>query len=153
MDQLDTSSLNTGTQGFDLPVKPINKEVSSSDLVGTYRFGDGFWNWEIHLEEDMTFAHVWISDTLIEDDEGKIGFESGVDIDGQWSLERDAVRLSYERNETYRLVRVGKHLSLVEPILRSDFHRVYVKTDSPLTFRKKEEPNQAAHTTPAIAPR
>ncbi len=121
-----------------MPISLVKDKLAETDLVGSYRFGDGFWNWEIHLEQDKSFGLVWISDTLVEGDDGSVSLETGVDVSGQWSLRGNAVVLNYGEPLVFRMVRVGMKLSLVEPTLRYDYHRVYVKTNAPLTFKNEQ---------------
>jgi len=138
-------------------ITPATNPVSSGDIVGTYRFADGFWSWELHLLHDGRFGIVVITDSLESTDDGKVELGSFLDSAGTWTVRNGKVvdlQFGTEADGTkhmeFSVVSVRGRVSLQEPAIRPFLRRVYVHVSDPITgYPKKVTPN---HTTEPLSP-
>jgi hypothetical protein len=129
---------STVTTYFGKTPRAWPESVEKAKLVGVYSCCDTAWIYEMHLEDDGSFAIVSIWHN---------GLKTEVELSGIWRLAGRTVTVEYQtnRSKTERmnldLVSVDGRLSLLEPPFRPVFRRAYVRTETPLTNRNENQPN------------
>lgn len=104
--------------------------ITKGQVVGTYRYADGFWEWKIGLFADGRYLEVAFTDKLIVDDDG-MRHEAFIEGSGKWEVRDDGFLVLYPADNTEpelrTIMEVGTQLGLMEPPGRPDLRRVYVQ--------------------------
>ncbi len=147
--------------GFsDEKIAELTGSVGPSDLAGSYRFADGFWEWEIHLLRDGKFGVVAMTDELETAADGSVRRHGILESKGAWNVENgSAVRLKYQSTAggssdlVFTVVTVGGRLALQEPRFRPYLRRIYVRVQDPQTrYVEKDQRVLSPEATPAEPP-
>ena len=123
------SHADTGYPWNNVVVTEASHTISRDQLIGTYSYADGFWEWKIGLFADGRFLLVAFTDTLLVEEDG-IRHQSSVEAAGTWALGSGSTITFHTtasmKPKSYTIVQIGAQLGLMEPTRRPERH-VYVQ--------------------------
>ncbi len=121
---------DSGYYGDGGAIRVAPHSITKGQVVGTYRYADGFWEWKIGLFADGRYLEVAFTDKLIVDDDG-MRHEAFIEGSGKWEVRDDGFLVLYPADNTEpelrTIMEVGTQLGLMEPPGRPDLRRVYVQ--------------------------
>ncbi len=121
---------DAGYYGDGSAIRVAPRTITQGQLIGTYRYAAGFWEWKIGLFADGRYLKVAFTDKLIVEDDS-IRHEAFIEGSGKWEMREDGFLVLYPADnkepELRTIMEVGTQLGLMEPPGRPDLRRVYVQ--------------------------
>lgn len=132
---LSVRNADCGVEHAGARVAALSESVSIELLAGDYRYSDGFWSWELHLQPNGKYAYCSITDNLEVAEDGSMQHQVDSVAQGTWSLGSPReLKLVSEEAETvvWTILRVEGKLGLMVPARARDLRRVYTRIGEPV---------------------